>query len=133
MESSEKAKKILKSPPIVGLIAGIGVGGLVVLLVGFWYVGSDYFFLLLLPGSFLAALAWYLDDLIEALGLDFFNLQIDVYRVIILLMWYAQFGFFSGVVYWLLRKSLKSGETLFLLGLLLLASFLAIFVLNNWF
>jgi hypothetical protein len=120
-------KRILKSPPVVGLATGAGVGIISVLM--FLFLGAD-------GGDYHFAFSIH-NDLMEIV-LDAFvglvsRIDGDCIVCFVLLLWYGQYGFYGGIVYWLLRKKLKRPFAILLLTFFFIMLFALIYWLNGYF
>jgi hypothetical protein len=122
----EEIKKSLKSPPVVGLAIGFGVG--VVSALMFLLMGADagdYHFAFSILDELMDCVLEYLD---RALGLD--N---DIFVTVVLLIWYAQYGLYGGILYWFLRKKLERSIAFLVLASFFLTLFVLIYWMNGYF
>jgi hypothetical protein len=100
----EDIKRILKSAIVRGLVAGTVAGAFFI----FFGLAFDWIFFLnvSIPIPLFVFVAESFEDILYFMPFRGGVLTI-VYAIGIILIWYAQCGFFGGVLYWLLRKKLE--------------------------
>jgi hypothetical protein len=126
----DKVKMIVKSPPVIGIIAGIVAGGFVLF---FSFVIVDA------PPLLEVSIPIHVFDLLFNESDGLLSTYVPsirgplVYPIIILVLegWYAQLGFFSGVFYWLLRKKLDRRLAALILIFALALACLLMYVWNS--
>jgi hypothetical protein len=121
-----RIKKVLKSPPVAGLLIGIAAGGVII-----WYSIAAWDGHLVMISIPVLVIVLVFD---QSRGIMNFISSFGVrepFIIMLALLWYAQYGFFSGIVYWLLRKKMKRHFAIIVLVLILAFSFSMIYALNK--
>ena len=107
-----RIKKVLKFPPVTGLLIVLALGEM---FIGIWALtNNDDFIYFSCPLHYL----WNSLTAIE----KFTGLRHYTVFVVLLSLWYIQYGFFSGLFYWLARKKMTRPPALVILLIWLVLS-----------
>lgn len=124
----EKFMKILKGPPLLGLFIGAGIGLISFILLLIFSEAILYFFYFSIPMKYFQEMS---DGPIDNLIGNFISPYSPIVVFAIMFLWYSQFGFYSGLFYWLLRKKFRRRFSILILIFFLVISIIIIFIYNG--